>query len=71
MAIDEKAGRRIARLNGLSVTGSLGILIKARQQGLIDSMAHSIRQMRNNGIWISDALICQSLAAVGESLDQA
>ena len=71
VAIDEKAGRRIARLNGLSVTGSLGILIKARQQGLIDSMAHSIRQMRNKGIWISDALICQSLAAVGESLDQA
>ncbi len=31
VAIDEKLGRRIARLNGLKVTGSLGILLKRRK----------------------------------------
>ncbi len=29
VAIDEKAGRRLARIHGLLVTGSLGILLKA------------------------------------------
>lgn len=74
VAIDEKAGRRVARLNGLNVTGSLGILIKARQQGLLDNLGQCIRQMRSKGIWVSEALIRQSLAAVGEapeSLDEA
>lgn len=66
VAIDEKAGRRVARLNGLKVTGSLGILVKARQRGLIDSMTHCISKLRLKGIWISDTLIQQALLAVGE-----
>jgi predicted nucleic acid-binding protein len=66
VAIDEKAGRRVARLNGLSVTGTLGILIKARNQGLVGSLSHCIHQMRIKGIWISESLVRCSLAAVGE-----
>ncbi|MGQ0619220.1 MAG: DUF3368 domain-containing protein [Panacagrimonas sp.] len=30
VAVDETTGRRVARLSGLQVTGSIGILIKAR-----------------------------------------
>lgn len=67
VAIDEKAGRRIARLHGLQVTGSLGILIKAKEQGLIDSLTACITRMRDHGIWISAALSEQALAAAGES----
>jgi len=67
VAIDEKAGRRVARLNGLKVTGSLGILIKARQQGLIGSLAQCISKMRFKGIWISEALVRNSLLSVGEN----
>lgn len=33
VCIDEKVGRRIARLNGLTLTGSVGILAKAKQAG--------------------------------------
>ena len=33
VVIDEVAGRRIARLNGLSVTGSIGILLRAQREG--------------------------------------
>lgn len=67
VAIDEKAGRRIARLHGLKVTGSLGILIKAKEQGIIDHLADCIARMRVHGIWISPHLIRQALAAAGES----
>lgn len=67
VAIDEKAGRRIARLHGLKVTGSLGILIKAKKEGVIDNMAECITRMTRQGIWISPALIQQALASAGES----
>jgi predicted nucleic acid-binding protein len=66
VAIDEKAGRRIARLNGLKVTGSLGILIRAKKQGLIDNLTDCIARMRDKGIWISPSLIQQALIEVGE-----
>lgn len=67
VAIDEKAGRRVARLHGLKVTGSLGILIRAKNEGLISSLTHCIREMKTNGIWISDELARQAIAAVGEA----
>jgi predicted nucleic acid-binding protein len=66
VAIDEKAGRRIARLHGLVVTGSLGILIKARKQGQIGELSACVHRMNEKGIWISDTLVRQALTAVGE-----
>lgn len=67
VAIDEKAGRRIARLHGLNVTGSLGILVKAKEHGVIENLGDCITRMRDQGIWISEALIRQTLIAAGES----
>ena len=67
VAIDEKAGRRVARLHGLNVTGSLGILIKAKREGIIDNLADCIVRMRDRGIWISPALIQHALTSVGEA----
>jgi predicted nucleic acid-binding protein len=34
--LDEKAGRRIARQRGLAVTGLIGILDRAAEEGLVD-----------------------------------
>jgi predicted nucleic acid-binding protein len=53
VAIDEVVGRRAARLAGLSVTGSVGILLKARKLGLAGSMADSFARLRAHGIWLS------------------
>lgn len=66
VAIDEKAGRRVARLHGLKVTGSLGILVRAKKEGLLAGLDQSIRRMRSQGIWLSEDLIRQALAEVGE-----
>ena len=41
VAIDEKVGRRVARIYGLQVTGSLGILIRARRMGVIPNLETS------------------------------
>jgi predicted nucleic acid-binding protein len=43
VAIDETVGRRIARLHGLTVTGSLGILIQAKQQGAVGILRRRIK----------------------------
>jgi len=52
VCIDEKVGRRIARLNGLKVTGSIGILAKAKQQGYHLNIDKALTRLRNHGIWL-------------------
>jgi predicted nucleic acid-binding protein len=56
-AIDETVGRRFSRLSGLTVTGSIGILLRAKTMGYPLSMAESIRRMRQRGIWLSDNVV--------------
>ena len=57
VCIDEKVGRRVARLNNLSLTGSIGILIKAKNQGYLQSMKNAIHAMKNKGVYLSDNII--------------
>lgn len=52
VCIDESVGRRIARLSGLTLTGSIGVLIKARQRGYEVSIPKAIERMREHGIWL-------------------
>jgi len=66
VAIDEIAGRRIARLSGLKLIGSLGILITAKKQGILGSMSHAIRNLEQKGIWLSKSLIDYALEESGE-----
>ena len=46
VGIDELAGRRVARLNGLQVTGSLGRLLKLKAAGHIEEIAPCLARMR-------------------------
>ena len=62
----EAAGRRIARLNGLSVTGSVGVLLRALNEGHRFSMREAIDRMMAQGIWLSDRVIDFALAQAGE-----
>jgi predicted nucleic acid-binding protein len=66
VCIDEAVGRRIARLNGLKLTGSLGILIRAKRELGNISIAEAIGSMRRNGIWISDQLASFAVKEAGE-----
>ncbi|MCU0754320.1 MAG: DUF3368 domain-containing protein [Xanthomonadales bacterium] len=53
VCIDESAGRRIARLCNLQLTGSIGILLKARNQGYPIDIPQALDRMRRQGIWLS------------------
>lgn len=57
VCIDEAMGRRMARLNELKVTGSLGILLKAKNNGIKISIKKAINNMQQRGIFLSDELI--------------
>lgn len=62
VCIDETVGRRIARLNGLTLTGAIGILLKAHQRGYPVAIPEAIERMRKHGIWLSERLVRQALA---------
>ncbi|MBI9037248.1 MAG: DUF3368 domain-containing protein [Bacteroidales bacterium] len=66
VCIDEKVGRRVARLNNLSLIGSTSILIKAKNLGYLKSMKNAISEMKNKGIYLSDNIINFALKHTNE-----
>lgn len=57
VCIDEAVGRRIARLSGLTVTGSIGVLVKAKQRGYRLDMHEALLRLREHGIWLSEEVV--------------
>ena len=64
VAIDEKQGRRLARLHQLQVTGSIGILVKAVRAGFIPDLRACFDRMHLHGIWISQDLQLEALRSL-------
>jgi len=67
VCIDETVGRRVARLAGLEITGSLGMLIKAKKRGFPVVIKQAAQLMHEHGIWLSSGVISAALAAAGEA----
>ena len=66
VCIDEAVGRRIARLSGLAVTGSIGILLRAKKEGYSLSIKTAIEKMLNHNIRLSQRVIDFALKESGE-----
>ena len=64
VCIDETAGRRIAKLNNLEVTGSLGVIISAIRSGENLDIEIVIENMKENGVWISQELANEAIRLV-------
>ncbi|MDQ6788665.1 MAG: DUF3368 domain-containing protein [Acidobacteriota bacterium] len=56
LIIDEKKGRRIALELGLEITGTLGVIVKAREKGLIDSIEIVLEKLESANFHISQSL---------------
>lgn len=54
--IDETLGRNQAKQSGLKVTGTIGILIKAKKRKLIPKVMPLISDLQAKGVWISNEL---------------
>ncbi|MBI4684959.1 MAG: DUF3368 domain-containing protein [Nitrospirae bacterium] len=64
--MDDEKGRRAAKTMGLSVTGTIGILLKAQNLGLIQSAYAKAKELRDKGFYVSDALL-EEIAEYGKN----
>lgn len=64
--IDDYAARKTAQYLGIPVTGTIGVLMKAKSLGYIDSLRNCIILMRQAGFYISKDLEKSALEKVGE-----
>ncbi len=69
LILDDLLARRIAALNSLTYTGTVGVLIKAKQGGHLGAIRPVIEGLRTSGLWLSDELVATVLAQAGESPD--
>lgn len=65
--IDDANAKKHAKYLGLPVTGTLGVLIKAKQKGYIDELKPILQRMVEKGIYISQSLVELCLKQVGEA----
>jgi predicted nucleic acid-binding protein len=66
--IDEREGREIARKLGLRLTGTLGILIRAKLDGSLACLEDVIHELQNNySFSLAPKLVERALREVGES----
>ena len=56
LLIDEKQGRLVAVENNIKVIGTLGILLEAKNQKLINSVKDKMDQLKAIGFWISNSI---------------
>lgn len=66
LLMDERRGRRRASQTGITVVGTLGILIDARQRGLTGPIRPMLDLLRKLPFYMSDALHSEALRRVGE-----
>ena len=60
--------RRIAQAAGLTIWGTLKILLEAKSQGLTDLIGPHLDRLRDAGMWMSEAIRQRVLALAGERL---
>ena len=53
---DDNAARRTAEFLGLKVTGTIGTLVKARQNGIIQQVKSLLNEIMQNGFIIIEIL---------------
>ena len=66
LILDDTLGRRIASLNKLTFTGTVGVVIKAKQAGLVPTVRPIVMALRQSGLWLGDDLIRAVLRQAGE-----
>ncbi len=68
LLIDDNRAKKYASLNGVKVIGSLGILVKAKEQGHIERVKPFLDAIQKSEVYISQKLIEKVLEICGENL---
>jgi predicted nucleic acid-binding protein len=66
LILDDQLGRQVARLNRIPLTGTVGVILKAKERAYLRTVEPIIVALRNAGLWLDDALIELVLKQAGE-----
>jgi predicted nucleic acid-binding protein len=64
--LDESLGRFHAKHHGLNVTGTIGLLLKAKQLKFITELKPLLFELRSKNVWLSDSFIENALNFANE-----
>ncbi len=56
LIIDDNAAKSTAKYLGMKVTGSLGVLLRAKQMGFLEDINDAMERIIRNGFYVSEAL---------------
>ena len=59
--LDEILGRRYAKVLKFNLTGTLGVLLKAKEKGIIKSLKELLTELTEKGTWLNTKLIKEVL----------
>jgi len=57
LLLDDRVGRHVAEKLNIPTTGLIGLLLLAKEKGLVKNIGSLIEELRDNGYWISDEVI--------------
>lgn len=66
VVLDDKAARQTAKYLGLTVTGTLGLLLRAKERGYIPEIKPIINEFNRNGFRVNSSIIDEVLRLAGE-----
>ena len=65
-AIDDRAAKKCAAVFGISISGTISIIIKAKKMGLTPNVEPLLLALRSNGFRVSDRILMSALQIVEE-----
>ena len=57
LLLDDRAGRAAAERLNIPTTGLIGLLLLAKEKGIIKSVSELISELREQGYWLSDHIV--------------
>lgn len=67
LLIDDLRARKVAQYNGIHIIGSVGILLMAKNQGLIPAIKPYLNRIQQSEVHLGSALTAEALKMAGES----
>lgn len=65
LLLDDRKARATAEFMGLSVTGTVGVLLRGQRAGLVPDLAQAVLDLRTAGLWVSDQAWARIKAVAG------
>jgi len=64
--LDDRMARRCVNAHGLQMIGSLGIILRAKNSGVVDSARSWVYKLKDVGMYVGVDLVEKVLTAIGE-----